>query len=299
MSANPTRDRESRDPAHVPVLYNAVLEFLALHPNRKYIDATLGAGGHAAGILEASAPSGRLLGIDADPNALVVAAKNLSRFNDRAVWVHANFSQLYRVAAANGFVPANGILIDLGLSSMQISDDARGFSFRSTGALDMRFNPDDATTAADLVNALPENELANLIFEYGEERASRRIARGIVNARPITSASQLAAVIEKAIGRRGRIHPATRTFQALRIAVNRELQVLEETLPQIIETLAPRGRAVIIAYHSLEDRLVKNFFRESKELNVLTKHPVRPARAEIIANPRARSAKLRAAERVA
>lgn len=289
----------SAKPTHVPVLYNAVLEFLAPHPNRKYIDATLGAGGHAAGILEASAPSGRLLGIDVDPDALVVAAKNLSRFGDRVVLVHANFSQLYRVAAANGFVPANGILLDLGLSSMQISNDARGFSFRSTGALDMRFNPGDATTAADLVNALPEDELANLIFEYGEERASRRIARGIVHARPITSASQLAAVIEKAIGRRGRFHPATLTFQALRIAVNRELQVLEETLPQIVETLAPRGRAVIIAYHSLEDRLVKNFFRESKELNVLTKHPVRPARAEIIANPRARSAKLRAAERVA
>lgn len=289
----------SAKPTHVPVLYNAVLEFLAPHPNRKYIDATLGAGGHAAGILEAAAPSGRLLGIDVDPDALVVAAKNLLRFGDRVVLVHANFSQLYRMAAANGFVPANGILLDLGLSSMQISDDARGFSFRSTGALDMRFNPGDATTAADLVNALPEDELANLIFEYGEERASRRIARGIVQARPITSASQLAAVIEKAIGRRGRIHPATLTFQALRIAVNRELQVLEETLPQIVETLAPRGRAVIIAYHSLEDRLVKNFFRESKELNMLTKHPVRPARAEIIANPRARSAKLRAAERVA
>lgn len=289
----------SAKPTHVPVLYNAVLEFLAPHPNRKYIDVTLGAGGHAAGILEASAPSGRLLGIDVDPDALVVAAKNLLRFGDRVVLVHANFSQLYRMAAANGFVPANGILLDLGLSSMQISNDARGFSFRSTGALDMRFNPGDATTAADLVNALPEDELANLIFEYGEERASRRIARGIVHARPITSASQLAAVIEKAIGRRGRIHPATLTFQALRIAVNRELQVLEETLPQIVETLAPRGRAVIIAYHSLEDRLVKNFFRESKELNMLTKHPVRPARAEIIANPRARSAKLRAAERVA
>lgn len=284
---------------HVPVLYNAVLEFLAPRPNGKYIDATLGAGGHAAGILEASAPSGRLLGIDADPNAIVAAAKNLLRFGDRAILVHANFSQLHRVAATNGCVPADGILLDLGLSSMQISDEARGFSFRSTGALDMRFNPGDATTAADLVNSLPEDELANLIFEYGEERASRRIARGMVSARPITSASQLAQVIEKAIGWRGRIHPATRTFQALRIAVNRELENLEETLPQIVEILAPRGRAVIISYHSLEDRRVKNFFRESKQLKVLTKHPVRPARAEIIANPRARSAKLRAAERMA
>lgn len=288
----------SAKPAHVPVLSKAVLEFLAPHSKGRYIDATLGAGGHAAGILEASAPSGRLLGIDADPNALAAAAKNLSRFGNRAVLVHANFSYLHQFAAANGFVPADGILLDLGLSSMQISDDARGFSFRSTGALDMRFDPGDATTAADLVNSLPENELANLIFEYGEEHASRRIARAIVNARPITSASRLAQVIEKAIGWRGRIHPATRTFQALRIAVNRELKALEEALPQIVEALAPQGRAVIISYHSLEDRRVKNFFREARELQVLTKHPVRPARAEIAANPRARSAKLRAAERV-
>jgi len=163
--------------------------------------------------------------------------------------------------------------------------------------LDMRFNPDDETTAADLVNSLSEKELANLIFEYGEERASRRIARAIAYARPISTARQLAEVIERALGRRGRIHPATRTFQALRIAVNRELQVLDHVLPQVIETLKPGGRVAIIAFHSLEDRRVKNFFRESEQLRVITKHPIQPTDEEIAANPRSRSAKLRVAEK--
>jgi 16S rRNA (cytosine1402-N4)-methyltransferase len=239
-----------------------------------------------------------VLGIDADPKALAVAAANLARFSDRVVLVHSNFADLKRVAAEKGFVPADGIVVDLGLSSMQLADVALGFSFQSDSALDMRFNPDDVTTAADLVNSLSERELADLIFRFGEERASRRIARAIMNARPIETAAQLAAVIERAIGRRGRIHPATRTFQALRIAVNRELDVLEEALPQVVETLGQRGRVVIITFHSLEDRLVKKFFRESEKLHMLTKHPVRPTRDEILANPRSRSAKLRAAERV-
>jgi 16S rRNA (cytosine1402-N4)-methyltransferase len=179
-----------------------------------------------------------------------------------------------------------------------LSDAARGFSFASDGALDMRFDPDDTTTAADLVNALDEKELADLIFGYGEERASRRIARAIVCARPITTSSQLAGVIERAVGRRGRIHPATRTFQALRVAVNRELEVLDHTLPQIVETLKSGGRVAIISFHSLEDRRIKNFFRASRDLRVLTKHPVRPTDEEVVANPRSRSAKLRVAERV-
>lgn len=287
-----------QDRAHVPVLFQSVIEYLAPRPAGRYIDATVGAGGHAAGIADASAPTGRVLGIDADPKALAVAAANLARFGDRVVLVHSNFANLKRVAAEKGFVPADGIVMDLGLSSMQLADVARGFSFQSSGALDMRFDPDAVTTAADLVNALSEKELADLIFEYGEERASRRIARAIVNARPIVTASQLADVIERAVGRRGRIHPATRTFQALRIGVNRELAVLEETLPEIIETLGLRGRVVIITFHSLEDRLIKKFFRESEKLQVLTKHPVRPTRDEILTNPRSRSAKLRAAERI-
>jgi 16S rRNA (cytosine1402-N4)-methyltransferase len=285
--------------AHVPVLFQEVRELLAPRDAGRYIDATVGAGGHAAGILQASAPTGRLLGLDADPAALAVAAANLAPFGERAVLVHSNFERLRDVAVAKGFFPADGIVLDLGLSSLQLADAARGFSFQSDGALDMRFNPDEPTTAADLVNSLGEEELADLIFAYGEERAARRIARAIVQARPITTAAQLAEVIERAVGRRGRIHPATRTFQALRIKVNREIEVLQNVLPQIVETLAPRGRVVVISFHSLEDRAVKNFFRAAASLRVLTKHPIRPARAEIVANPRSRSAKLRAAEKIA
>ncbi len=287
-----------QDPAHVSVLFKEVIDYLAPRAGGRYIDATVGAGGHAAGILQASSPSGRLLGLDADPAALVIAAQNLVTYGERATLVHSNFERLREVAAANGFMPADGIVLDLGLSSMQLADAARGFSFQSDGALDMRFNPDEPATAADLVNSLDEKELADLIFEYGEERASRRIARAIVDARPIETAAQLAQMIERAVGRRGRIHPATRTFQALRIAINREIDVLKNVLPQIVETLAPRGRVAIISFHSLEDRVVKNFFRESQDLRVLTKHPLQPTRAEALANPRSRSAKLRVAERI-
>lgn len=283
---------------HIPVLLRPVIEFLAPHPEGRYIDGTVGAGGHAAAILDASAPSGRVLGMDADPQALALAAAHLASYGDRIVLEHSNFSHLKDVAERQGFVPADGIVLDLGLSSMQLDDAARGFSFQSDGLLDMRFNPDDAVTAADLVNELSEKELADLIFQYGEEHASRRIARAIVRARPVSTAAQLAGVIENAIGRHGRVHPATRTFQALRIQVNRELEMLEEVLPQIGTVLAPQGRAVIITFHSLEDRIVKNFFRASKDLRVLTKHPVRPARDEQLSNPRSRSSKLRAAERV-
>jgi 16S rRNA (cytosine1402-N4)-methyltransferase len=284
--------------AHVSVLLQPVIEFLAPRDAGRYIDATLGAGGHAAAILDASAPSGRLLGLDADPHALALAAQNLERFGARVQLAHTNFENLHAIAAAHGFASADGIVLDLGLSSMQLKDAARGFSFLTDGALDMRFDPNDSTTAADLVNTLSEKELADLIFEYGEERASRRLARAIVYARPIRTARQLADVIARAVGRRGKIHPATRTFQALRIAVNRELAVLACVLPQVIETLKPGGRVAMISFHSLEDRRVKYFFRESEQLRVLTKHPVQPADEEIAANPRSRSAKLRVAERM-
>jgi len=283
---------------HVPVLAQPVIEYLAPRAGGRYIDATLGAGGHAAGILDASVPDGRLLGFDADPAALSIARENLARFGERVTFVHANFEHLREVATAHGFVSVDGIVLDIGLSSMQLADTARGFSFTSEGALDMRFNPDLETTAADLVNALDEAELADLIFEYGEEHASRRIARAIVYARPITTAAHLAAVIEKSMGRRGGIHPATRTFQALRIAVNRELEVLTNVLPQIVDMLAVGGRAAIISFHSLEDRIVKNYFRSCAQLRVLTKHPLQATRAEELANPRSRSAKLRVAEKV-
>ena len=283
---------------HVTVLFQEVIAYLAPQVGGHYIDATLGAGGHAAGILEASAPTGRLLGLDADTAALAIAGNNLAEFGERATLIHSNFEKLSEVAKANGFVPADGIVFDLGLSSMQLADAERGFSFQSDGALNMRFNPDDPTTAADLVNSLDEEELADLIYEYGEEHASRRIARAIVQARPIRTASQLARVIESAVGRHGKIHPATRTFQALRIEVNREIEVLQNVLPQVPEILAPHGKVAIISFHSLEDRLVKNFFRSSEVLNVLTKHPVRPSRDETLLNPRSRSAKLRVAERI-
>jgi len=283
---------------HVAVLFQEVIAALAPRDGGCYIDGTIGAGGHAAGILEASAPTGRLLGLDADPSALAIAAQNLARFGTRAVLVHSNYDRLREIAAANSFVPADGIVLDLGLSSIQLADVQRGFSFTSEGALDMRMNPLEPTTAADLVNTLDEKSLADILFKFGEERASRRIARAIVSARPIHTAGQLAHVIERAMGRRGRLHPATRTFQALRIAVNRELERLEKVLPQIVEVLAPGGRIAIIAFHSLEDRIVKNFFRSSDQLRVLTKHPIRPTDAEIENNPRSRSAKLRIAEKV-
>jgi 16S rRNA (cytosine1402-N4)-methyltransferase len=284
--------------SHVPVLFQTVIEYLAPRDGGRYIDATLGAGGHAAGILDASAPTGRLLGLDADPGALTITSANLARYDARARLVHSNFENLNAIAAAHGFTSVDGIVLDLGLSSMQLSDAARGFSFLTDGALDMRFNLDDATTAAALVNSLGEKELADLIFEYGEERASRRIARAIVHARPLNTTKQLADVIERSLGRRGRIHPATRTFQALRIAVNRELEVLDHVLPQVVETLKPGGHVAIISFHSLEDRCVKDFFRSSDQLRVSTKHPIRPTDEEIAANPRSRSAKLRVAERI-
>ncbi|MBI5029646.1 MAG: 16S rRNA (cytosine(1402)-N(4))-methyltransferase RsmH [Chloroflexi bacterium] len=283
---------------HISVLYQPVIDALQPHADGRYIDGTLGAGGHAAGILQASAPTGRLLGLDADTKALAVAAQNLARYGERALLIHSNFENLKSIAAANGFDPADGIVLDLGLSSMQLADAERGFSFLSDGALDMRFNADNETTAAELVNALDEKGLADLIFEYGEEHASRRIARAIVNARPIETATQLANVIERAVGRHGKIHPATKTFQALRIAVNRELEVIENVLPQIVDTLAPGGRVAIISFHSLEDRRIKNFFKSSERLRVLTKHPIRPTREESIANSRSRSAKLRVAEKI-
>ncbi len=280
------------------MLYDSVLEFLQARSGGVYIDGTVGAGGHSSGIASASAPDGRILCLDADPRALAAAAKALSPFGDRVVLRHSNFEHLVRVAADAGFLPADGLLLDLGLSSMQLADGDRGFSFMAGGALDMRFNPEEATTAAELVNTLSESDLADLIFEYGEEHASRRIARAIAEARPIDGAAQLAGIIERATGRHGRIHPATRTFQALRIAVNRELDVLNAVLPQIPQVLRVGGRVVIITFHSLEDRIVKYAFRSDEHYRVLTKHPVRPARAESQSNPRSRSAKLRAAERI-
>jgi len=302
--------------AHTPVLLQEVLEGLAVRPGGWYVDCTVGLGGHSRAILEASSPGGRLLGLDADPQTLGQARLRLSEFGSRARLVCGNFSELAQIAQENGVLQANGILMDLGLSSWQLADADRGFSFQQDGAVDMRFNPDKGDSAADLLNTLPESELAELIWKYGEEPESRRVARAIVAARPIHRTSELAEVVAGAIRKRGKIHPATRTFQALRIAVNRELESLEEALPQAAQLLAPGARLAVISFHSLEDRIVKTFFRnESRDcicppglpgcvcnhraiVWMVSKKPITPGPREIAANPRARSAKLRIVERL-
>ena len=302
--------------AHVPVLYEETLTGLQVRPGGVYIDATLGAAGHALGILRASAPDGRLLGLDADPEAVAFARQVLQPFGERLTLRTANFRRLAAVARSAGFDRVDGVLLDLGLSSRQLAAAERGFAFQREGPLDMRLDPRRGTTAADLVNDLPEADLADLIRRYGEERHARRIARAIVAARPLTTTAELAQVVARAVGRRGRIHPATRTFQALRIAVNDELGALAEALPQALDLLAGGGKLAVIAFHSLEDRLVKRFFRqESRDclcppeapvctcghragLRIVTRKPIRPAPEEVARNPRSRSARLRIAERL-
>jgi len=301
---------------HYPVLYEAVLEGLMPRPHGCYIDATVGAGGHAGGILTASQPRGRLLGIDADPQAVALARERLAAFGDRATLVQGNFSELASVAPARGFVKVDGILFDLGLSSMQLAAPGRGFSFQQDGPLDMRFDPSGLTTAADLVNGLEERELSDILRRYGQEREARRIARTIVSARPLRSTLELSTLIERVLGRREHIHPATRTFQALRIAVNDELSALRKALPQALGLLSTGGRLAIISFHSLEDRIVKQFLElEARDcicppdipvcvcghqarLKIITRHPIRPSEEEIAANPRSRSARLRIAVRI-
>ena len=274
-----------------------VIEGLAVRPGGAYIDCTLGDGGHAAAILEASAPDGRVLGIDADPEAIAPATERLRNFGARIVITNANFGTVASQAQASGFVPADGVLFDLGLSSRQLNAENRGFSFQRSAPLDMRFTP-EGTSAADLVNDLPEEELANLIYTLGEEPRSRRIARAIIEARPIDDAVELAEVVARASGyRRGRTHPATRTFQALRMATNDELGNLRRGLEQAAEILGAGGRLVTLAYHSIEDREVKLFIR-SGNLRPVTKHVLKPDAQEIARNRRSRSARMRVAERV-
>jgi 16S rRNA (cytosine1402-N4)-methyltransferase len=301
---------------HISVLLQETLQALAVRPGGLYVDGTCGGGGHAAGILDASSPDGRLLALDADPTALALTRERLEPFGARVTLIRRSFAELGRVAREHGFEAVDGILLDLGLSSDQLADVARGFSFSSAG-LDMRFDSTQGQPASSLVNELDADELADILYRYGEERASRRIARAMVAARPIESAQQLADVVAKAVGgRRGRLHPATQTFQALRIAVNDELGALETVLPQCVELLKSGGRLTIITFHSLEDRMVKNFFRtESRDcicppeqpicicghrarVKILARKPVEPSSAEITDNPRARSAKLRVVERL-
>lgn len=302
--------------AHIPVLYHEVLSLLQPQPHGRYIDGTLGAAGHTIGILKASAPHGRVLAFDRDPDAIAYAQQQLGRLSQRAALVQASFAEMGKIAPQKGFSAVDGILLDLGLSSRQLADARRGFSFMQEGPLDMRFDPSHGQTAADLINNLAEEELADLFWRYGEERRSRRMARLIVANRPIHTTTQLADLILQEVGRRGRIHPATQIFQALRIAVNEELAALQETLPTAVDLLRPGGRLVVISFHSLEDRMVKQFFRRLSQdcvcppeqpvctcdgkarLKLVTRKAVKASPAEIEANPRSRSARLRAVERV-
>jgi len=302
---------------HIPVLLEETIKALAVQPGGRYIDCTLGGGGHAAAILDHSSPGGQLLGIDADPEAIKIAQARLEAYGGSTLLVNENFVNLQAICFKHDFLPVNGILFDLGLSSLQLNSNGHGFSFQHEAPLDMRLNPSQEVTAADILNTLPENELEHLIRVYGEERYSHRIAHHIVKARPITTTIQLARMIEQAVsGKRGRIHPATRTFQALRIAVNRELEHLEAALKQAINLLGFEGRLVVISYHSLEDRIVKQFMqRESRgcicppgtptcicghtaSLRLIKKKAIAPSLAEVQKNPRSRSAKLRVAERL-
>jgi 16S rRNA (cytosine1402-N4)-methyltransferase len=303
-------------PIHVPVLYEETLIWLRPLPGGHYIDATLGLGGHARGILEASAPDGRLLGIDRDPEALEKAQKALASYLGRVTCYLGSFSDLGAISRQAGFEAVDGILLDLGVSSMQLDNAERGFSFRTSGPLDMRMGPDAVTSAVDIINTWPEHELARIIFEYGEERHSRRVARAICAQRPFSDTVALANVVARAAGPGGRIHPATRTFQALRIAVNDELEALERVLPQTLELLKPGAALVVISFHSLEDRIVKRFMlRETHDcicppgipvctcghraaFRPGTRKPIMADAAEIARNPRSRSARLRAAIRL-
>jgi 16S rRNA (cytosine1402-N4)-methyltransferase len=309
---------------HVPVLLNEVLALMALQPGANAIDGTLGGAGHALGILEATSPDGRLLGLDADPAAIERAKGRLAQYGVRAVLRNTSFRNMLEVARPLGFAGVMGVLLDLGLSSYQLDEGERGFSFSAGGPLDMRMDPANPLTADVIVNEWAQEDIAGIIYRFGEEGRSRRVARAIVEARPLKTTTQLAEVVARALGgQRGqRIHPATQVFQALRIAVNDELAALEATLPQTVELLGAGGRLAVISFHSLEDRIVKQFMqRESRDcicepepgrrgapfvcrcghkasLRVITRRPLQPQEEEIRQNARSRSAKLRVAERL-
>jgi 16S rRNA (cytosine1402-N4)-methyltransferase len=305
---------------HIPVLADETLQGLRIRSGDWTIDGTLGGGGHAARILRQSEPDGHLLGLDADPAAIQRAKRRFTAeiAAGRMVAAHANFADVETVAKQHGFTGVHAILLDLGVSSFQLAEAERGFSLQADGPLDMRMNPDQEITAWDIVNTWSERDLADLIYEYGEERHSRRIAKTLVARRPIERTIQLAEIVEQALGgRRGqRIHPATRTFQALRIGVNQELSRLEQALPQCLRLLRPGGRLAVISFHSLEDRIVKRWIQQEAAdflpdpahpmggvpkqpaVAIITRKPITAADVELRHNPRSRSAKLRIAERI-
>ena len=302
---------------HTPVMTPEIMQALNVQAGGRYIDATLGEGGHSKEILKGANPGGQVLGLDADAEAITVATERLAEHGDAFLAINSNFRDIRATALRYEFVPVHGVLFDLGVSSLQLDRESRGFSFRRADPLDMRFSFDQQVTAADIVNGYAESELADLIFHLGEDRAARRIARAIVRNRPVNTSLELAEVIENVNPRRGRrTNPATRTFQAIRIAVNDELSALETALEQAVSLLGQGGRMAVISYHSLEDRIVKNFVRKQASdcicppgtpvcrcehlatLKVITRRPLIPTDTEIASNPRARSAKLRVAERI-
>ncbi|HMI39157.1 MAG TPA: 16S rRNA (cytosine(1402)-N(4))-methyltransferase RsmH [Nitrospiraceae bacterium] len=294
---------------HIPVMSEEVLFWLIRGDGRTYLDCTVGYSGHAEKLLEAGGPDSRLIGFDCDAVAIAASREKLARFGDRVLLLQGHFMNLKQHLAASDIGQVDGILFDLGVSSPQLDEPARGFSFQGDGPLDMRMDQSMSGTAADLVNRWPEAQLADAIFQFGEERFSRRIARAIVRARerhPLATTKDLVSVIEAAVPanyRHGRLHCATRTFQAVRIAVNQELDCLEPALRDAVDVLSPGGRLCVISFHSLEDRIVKHTFRalsgkDDPALLVLTKKPQVPSREESDRNPRSRSAKLRVAQRV-
>lgn len=303
--------------SHEPVLLKECIAALQIQRGGRYIDCTINGGGHAAAILEESAPGGQLLGIDADPEVIKVAKDRLKPFGKDVLLVNENFRYLENICNRYNFRPVNGILFDLGMSSLQLEAPGRGFSFQQDSPLDMRFSSRQTLTAADIVNTYPEHELAALLEKYGEERRGRQITKRIVGSRPLRTTFELVQAVEQAVGGvRGRIHPATKTFQALRIAVNQELESLELALRQALDLLGSGGRIAVISFQSLEDRLVKEFLRRESQgclcppsvpvcvcghtpkLRIVTKKAVRPSPAELHANPRSRSAKMRVGERI-
>ena len=285
---------------HQSVLLNETIDALMPESEGIYIDCTLGDGGHSEAILNASGPAGRVIGIDADPEALAEAEHRLESYRPRVRFINSNFSALAEVAWKEGLSQVNGVLLELGVSARQLDTEKRGFSFRRAEFLDMRFSPSNGVTADEIVNSIPEAELVDALFRYGEEPRARRIASAIVSARPIKDSMHLAEVIKQGSGYKfGKIHPATRTFHALRILVNQELEKLEQALVSATSILINGGRLVAIAYHSLEDRIIKNFIRSSSNLERINKKVIRPSKDEIQNNRRSRSARMRIAERQA
>jgi 16S rRNA (cytosine1402-N4)-methyltransferase len=302
---------------HVPVLYHEVMELLRPRAGGRYVDGTVGAGGHTAGLLAGSAPDGRVLAFDRDGEAIGFARQQLAGFGERVVFVNASYAEMDRLAPLYGFERPDGVLLDLGLSSRQLADGERGFSFMLEGPLDMRFDQTQGESAADVVNNWSETALAEILWRYGEVKANRKVARAIVSKRPIHSTHELAAIVAEASGgKRGRIHPATQVFQALRMAVNDELATVEAGLAAAIGLLGPGGRLAVISFHSLEDRLVKQTFRELSRdcvcppqqpvctcdaraaVRLVTRKAVKPSDSEIGQNPRSRSARLRVVEKL-